>query len=160
MSTSAQDFSGETTVICNGHLGQHPDDRREFVWTGSAYVGQDGLKLWVGWSTGGWNHGPSRYSIVVSVERPETELIREVGSRAHTNETDVTRSFRPLLAKDLDRDWNIYHGACRAVTVHFEYLLTERAKKDRRRIEDRLRKDAAFLRAVVALERKLQEDEY
>ena len=54
----------------------------------------------------------------------------------------------------------IWNAACGAVDEHFAHLRVEREKKDRRRIEDRLRKDRAFLRVVIELERKLQEDEY
>lgn len=134
-------------------------DVRNFEWNGSQYIGPDGLVLWIGWSTGGWGNGPSRYSIMIAVNRPATEIIHAAGPRAHSNEVDVTRAFRPLRPSDVE-DADIWNAACRAVTEYFSFLLVEREKKDRRRIEDRLRKDRAFLRAVIELERKLQEDEY
>ena len=137
----------------------HPADIRSFEWNGAKYEGPDGLSLWIGWSSGGWGNGPYRYSIEVASSRPATEVIREAGPHAHRNETDVTRSFRPLTRVDVD-DPRIWNAACRAVTDHFHHFTVEREKKDRRRIEDRLRKDRAFLRAVIEMERKLQEDEY
>lgn len=139
-------------------------DVRFFEWNGTIYAGPDGLVLWIGWSSGGWGNGPSRYSIKVAAERPATEVLHEAGPRAHRNEVDVTRSFRPLRPADVhdgvDYISNIWNAACAAVSDHFHHLTVEREKKDRRRIEDRLRKDRAFLRAVIEMERKLQEDEY
>lgn len=137
----------------------HPADIRQFSWDGERYVGQDGLSLWIGWSSGGWGNGPSKYAIKVSSARPATERLHEAGPHAHRNEVDVTRAYRPLTPSDVD-DAHIWNGACRAVGDCFAHLMVEREKKDRRRIEDRLRKDRAFLRAVIELERKLQEDEY
>ena len=149
----------QNTISNAATYGINPVDIREFTWNGSQYIGPDGLVLWIGWSTGGWGNGPSRYSIKVGATRPDTELTHEAGPRAHRNEVDVTRSSRPLRPSDVE-DANIWNAACRAVTDHFHHFTVEREKKDRRRIEDRLRKDRAFLRAVIEMERKLQEDEY
>lgn len=137
-------------------LNINPADVRQFEWNGQEYVGPDGLTLWIGWSSGGWGNGPYSYDIKVAQHRPATETIREARDQ---RESDVTRSYRPLRPADVEEAdrWN---AACRAVADHFSGLLVDREKKDRRRIEDRLRKDRAFLRAVIELERKLQDEDY
>ena len=136
-------------------------DVRNFEWNGSQYIGPDGLVLWIGLSTGGWGNGPSRYSIKVGATRPDTEILREAGPRAHRNEVDVTRSFRPLRPADVE-DQLVWNAACRAVTKHFHHLVEERLRKERRQIEDLLRKDRRFFEEVKAvyLRRTSAEDEY
>ena len=149
--------------IISNEARVHPDDVRSFEWNSDAYVGPDGLRLWIGWSTGGWGNGPYRYDIVVSATRPTTEVIRNASDH---READVTRSYRPLRLSDVydgtDFAASIWNAACNAVSDHYHHLTVERIKKERRQIEDLLRKNRRFFEEVKAvyLRHTSAEDEY
>ena len=154
---NAQNISNAAT------LGVNPEDIRTFVWNGDAYTGPDGMTIWIGWSAGGWGNGPYRFDIKVAAERPATEVISEARDR---READVTRSYRPLRLSDVhdgtDFVPNVWNAACAAATDHFHYLTVERVKKERRQIEDLLRKNRRFFEDVKAiyLRHTSAEDEY
>ena len=147
-------------IISNAAYQINPADVRSFEWNGAQYAGPDGLTLWIGWSSGGWGNGPYRYSITVSSDQPDTETLHEAGPR------DVTRTYRPLRLSDVhdgeDFVPNVWNAACGAVRDHFHHLTVERIKKERRQIEDLLRKNRRFFEEVkeVYLRHTSAEDEY
>lgn len=112
-----------------------------FAFDGSKF-NNSGHTLWLGWSNGGWGNGPCRYEIKVGRDCPAIELISEGRS---PREADVVRKFRPLTPSDLEGTDGMRFAAARAAEEF------ERGRQ-RRRVEDRLRKDGAFLTAVLRFE--------